>query len=155
MLLRGINHIVLKVRSLAASDQFYREVLGLERVGQRQGMWFYKAGGHHHDLALVEVGDGAAAPGNTGRVRNQGRAETGLFHFCFDVADESALAELHRCCREAGVPVLGAVDHNIMRAFYVQDPDGHTVELGVDVPPAEWADPSHPFAADRPFDPEG
>jgi len=139
MFLRGISHVVLKVRNLTASDRFYRQILGLERVGERPGMWFYRAGGHHHDLALVEVGEGAAAPR---------RDQTGLLHFCLDVQDEAALAELHRRCRAAGVPVLGAIDHNVMRAFYVLDPDGHTVELGVDVPQAEWADP---FAADRPY----
>lgn len=31
MTLRGINHIVLKVRNLHASDHFYRGVLGMER----------------------------------------------------------------------------------------------------------------------------
>ncbi len=143
MLLRGINHVVLKVRRLAESDRFYREVLGLQKVGERPGMWFYHAGAHHHDLALVEVGGRAATPG---------RDATGLFHLCFDVPDEAALAEVHRRCREAGVRVLGAADHNIMRAFYVLDPDGNTIELGVDVPREQWADPTDPFGRDRPYE---
>jgi len=29
---RGINHVVLKVRDLAASDHFYREILGFVNV---------------------------------------------------------------------------------------------------------------------------
>lgn len=144
MALRGINHVVLKVRSLEASDRFYREVLGLTRVGERGRMWFYTAGAHHHDLALLEVGADAPAP--------QDRA-AGLFHFCFDVTGETELAVLYQRCRDAGAEILGGVDHNIMRSFYVRDPDGNVVELGVDVPGKEWDNQDHPFAFDRPYIP--
>ncbi len=142
MALNGINHLVLKVQSLMASDYFYREVLGMQRVGERPGMWFYRAGGHHHDLALVEVGQQAEAPG---------RMSTGLFHFCLDVSDEAVLAELYKRCEAAGLKILGVVDHTVSRGFYVQDPDGHVVELGVDVPEHEWAAVDNPFAHDRAY----
>lgn len=56
MALQGINHLALKVRNLKISDNFYREILGLQRVGERSKMWFYHAGGYSHDLALVEAG---------------------------------------------------------------------------------------------------
>ena len=93
-----------------------------------------------HDLALVEVGPGAASPR---------QAETGLFHFCFDVSDERALADIHRRCLEAGVDVLGTADHTVMRSYYVRDPDGHVVELGFDVPVEEWAGAGDAFARDK------
>ncbi len=114
----------------------------MQRVGERPGMWFYRAGGHHHDLALVDVGPQAEAPK---------RMSTGLFHFCLDVSDEQALAELYKRCEAAGVKVLGAVDHTVSRGFYVQDPDGHVVELAVDVPEQEWAGVDNPFAQDREY----
>jgi catechol 2,3-dioxygenase len=139
---RGINHVVLKVRDLTASDHFYREVLGLERVGERSGMLFYTAGGHHHDLALVELGAHAMSPPDD---------QTGLFHFCLDVPGEAALGELYRRCKSAGVPILGSVDHTIMRAFYVRDPDGHVVELGFDVPKDEWVNLPNPFLEDHAY----
>src|ERR1700733_934646 len=59
----GVNHIVLNVRNMEESHQFWTEVVGLRLVGkfrQRPGrkMWFYSGIGpdglHHHDLALVE-----------------------------------------------------------------------------------------------------
>lgn len=139
MTLKGINHVVLKVKDLAASDYFYCEILGMQQVGKRGKMWFYSAGNHHHDLALVEVDDRATAP--------QGQ-QTGLFHLCFNVSDESALAELYHRCKSLGVVVLGAVDHTIMRSFYIRDPDFHTIELGVDVPQSEWAHLADPFSRD-------
>ncbi|HVZ39510.1 MAG TPA: VOC family protein [Candidatus Kapabacteria bacterium] len=142
MALHGINHLVLKVRDLAVADRFYRGLVGLELVGSRPGMNFYSAGAHHHDFALLEVGADAAVPS---------RRETGLFHFCFDVSDEAALAEIYHRLREAGVDLRGTADHNVMRSFYVRDPDGNLVEFGVDVPRDEWAAPADAFAGDRPY----
>jgi catechol 2,3-dioxygenase len=138
---RGINHIVLKVCNLEASDKFYREALGLTKVGARGRMWFYTAGAHHHDLALVETG--RPAPGV---------AESSLFHFCLDVADESALVRVYRRCLAAGVPILGSVDHNISRSFYLRDPDGNVVELTYDLPRGQWANSTEPFAEDLPYE---
>lgn len=139
MVLQGINHIVLKVRDLEASDRFYQKILGMQRVAERHRMWFYHAGKHHHDLALVEVGDRAIAP--------QMQA-TGLFHICFNVSDEQALAQLHDRCKSFGVTILGTVDHTIMRSFYLLDPDRNVIELGVDMPTAEWAHLPAPFSRD-------
>ncbi len=138
MSIRGINHVVLRVRNLEASDAFYRGVLGLEKVGARGRMWFYSAGAHHHDLALMEM-------------RGAASAEKGaLFHFCLDVPDEAALAELYERCWKAGVQVMGTADHTIMKSFYVTDPEGNVVELGFDVPREQWGE-LDPFAADRPY----
>jgi catechol 2,3-dioxygenase len=139
---RGINHIVLKVRNLEASDKFYREALGLTKIGARGRMWFYTAGAHHHDLALFEVR----------RSSVPGAAESSLFHFCLDVADETALVRVYRRCLEAGVAILGTVDHNISRSFYARDPDGNVVELTYDVPREQWANLTDPFAEDLPYE---
>ena len=62
MLICGINHITLKVRDLLASDRFYREILGMNQVGQRPRMQFYSSGAQHHDLALLQVEPNAALP---------------------------------------------------------------------------------------------
>jgi catechol 2,3-dioxygenase len=142
VLLRGINHVVLKVRSLAASDQFYRGVLGMKRVGERGPMWFYTAGMHHHDFAIVELGAGAKSPGPE---------QIGLFHLCFDVQDGPGLRDLHDRMTRAGIRVSGGVDHGIMRSFYTHDPDGNVVEFGYDMAREEW-EHSDPFAEDRTFE---
>jgi catechol 2,3-dioxygenase len=136
--IRGINHIVLRVRDLEAADAFYRGVLGLEKVGDRGRMWFYSTGVHHHDLALMEARTFAAS------------GHGALFHFCLDVSDESALAEIYERCWTSGAHILGTADHTIMRSFYVSDPDGNVVKLGVDVPRENWGT-GDPFAADRPY----
>jgi catechol-2,3-dioxygenase len=48
--------------------------------------------------------------------------------------------------------VLGSVDHNISRSFYVRDPDGNVVELTFDLPRGEWANQAEPFAEDLPYE---
>ena len=143
MALRGINHIVLKVRDLHISDRFYQGLLGMRLVGERPGMWFYSAGAHHHDLALVEVGAQAPMPP---------AQAIGVFHICFDVSDEKALAEIYKRCEETpDIKILGTVDHTMTRSFYMADPDGYIIELGVDVPREEWEHLSDPFEQDRPY----
>jgi len=138
MSLRRINHVALKVRELGASDRFYREILGMEKVGERPRMWFYRAGGQQHDLALFELGAAGKLPSPH---------HTGMFHLGFSVSSAAALAVLYQRCQEAGVPFLGAVEHNVMHTFYVQDPDGNTIELGVDAPLEDWTDSTAPFPA--------
>ena len=133
-MLHGINHIALPVRSLEVSDRFYRGILGLRAVGERPGMKFYTAGLHHHDLALIE----------TGKIF----PVFGFAHFCLDVEDEQSLAALFASCQAAGVRILEPVDHTVMRAFYLVDPDDHIVELGVDVPQSEWGPWPNPFGRD-------
>ena len=74
--LQGINHVVLKVKNLRSADYFYREILGMQLVGKRGGMYFYHAGGHPHDLALFEVGTNAGSPQRhqTGYTRSNARS---------------------------------------------------------------------------------
>lgn len=132
-----ISHVALKVRELDAADHFYRSILGMEKIGERPRMWFYRASsGQQHDLALFELG-AAGKPSSPEHV--------GMFHLCFAVTDEAALADLYRRCKEAGVPMLGEIGDERVSAFYVQDPDGNTIELGVNTLQEEWAESAAPF----------
>jgi catechol 2,3-dioxygenase len=38
----------------------------------------------------------------------------------------------------SGVPLLGASDHGVSEALYLDDPDGNGVELYWDKPEGEW-----------------
>jgi catechol 2,3-dioxygenase len=143
MNIKGINHVVLKVRNLAESDAFYREMLGLELVAKRGRMWFYSAGAHTHDLALIEIGVNGKVPS----VDN-----TGLLHLCFDVKNEEALLRMYKKMRAAGVRVSDGVDHTVMHSFYVHDPDGNMIELGVDVPKEQWEKLPNAWSEDREYD---
>jgi catechol 2,3-dioxygenase len=109
-----LGHIVLYVENAERSAHFYRDVLG----------W-------HHELLLIEVGEGAQPiPG--------GR-RLGMYHFGLKVgeSDDELRAALERV-RAAGATVLGSSDHHVTHSLYIADPDGNEVELFVDVPGLDW-----------------
>ena len=128
IVLREIDHLVLRVRDLDAMLGFYVGVLGcsVERRQDAIGLVQLRAGRSLLDLVPVDgpLGRaGGAAPGREGR---------NLDHFCFRVEpfDEPAIRER---LREAGV----AAGDTVMRygaegegpSIYIDDPEGNTVEL--------------------------
>ena len=128
-----LGHAVLKVRSLAVSVPFYRDVLGLTEVARYGGqMAFFSCGESHHDLALLEIGEQAAPPMDR---------QVGLYHLAFKVGD--SLDEL-RACRDHlaahDVALAGQADHHVSQALYCHDPDGIMIELYVDADQALWRD---------------
>jgi catechol 2,3-dioxygenase len=128
-----LGHAVLKVRNLAVSVPFYRDVLGLTEVARHgRRMVFFSCGENHHDLALLEIGEAAALPADN---------QVGLYHLAFKVGD--SLDDL-RMCRDHlaahGVALAGQSDHRVSQSLYCHDPDGIMIELYVDADPAIWRD---------------
>src|SRR5579884_690912 len=121
--LRKLGHVVLNVSDLAASERFYREVLGLQ-VSDRYpdslvpgGMLFLRFGTDHHGIALV-----GGAPKSERSTLN---------HFAFEVA---ALEEVFRArdwLRAHGVPIVfeGRRRAGCQIAVEFLDPDGNNLEI--------------------------
>ncbi len=124
----GIDHVVLRTRDLAATQRFYEEVLGcsVERVQSEIGLTQLRAGRSLIDLIPIDgvLGKiGGAAPGAEGR---------NVDHICLAIVpfDEEKL-RAHLATN--GVEI---VDEGLRYgaegqgpSFYIQDPDGNTVEL--------------------------
>jgi catechol 2,3-dioxygenase-like lactoylglutathione lyase family enzyme len=113
--IRGLYEIAIRVRDLAKSEVFYREVLGLE-VGLRDEgrRWvFLRAGG---DAGVV--------------VLQEDRGTWPAQHFAFTVTDAD-LEGAAEALRARGLTVEGPVYHAWMpaRSAYFSDPDGHALEL--------------------------
>lgn len=127
----GIGHVHLKVSDLERSIAFYREVIGLE-LQQRFGTQaaFLSAGGYHHHLGLNtwESRGGMRPP----------RGTTGLYHVAFLYPTREALARAVAQVGKAGVPLVGAADHGVSEAVYLEDPDGNGIELYRDRPQSDW-----------------
>ena len=131
---RALGHVVLRVRDLEASLAFYRDLLGMTEAARYRGaMVFLTFGsGNHHDLALQQIGAGAA---------DADPQAVGLYHLAFKVGD--SLDELRAWVAKlqaAGVTIGGASDHRVSQALYIVDPDGIEIELYVDADPAIWRD---------------
>ena len=120
---RKLGHIVLNVSDLAASRDFYCTVLGLEPVAEHGAgkIVFLSLGEQHHDLALVER---ASEP-------TPGPAQPGLVHMAWQLDDFAAVQAAYSELTAAGIAV-DPVQHNVTNSLYVQDPDGHLVELYCD-----------------------
>ncbi|WP_159017643.1 VOC family protein [Cognatiluteimonas profundi] len=128
--LRRLDHVVLRVRDLAAMQAFYCDVLGcsVERRQDELGLLQLRAGESLIDLVTVTVDGrigraGGAAPGDEGR---------NMDHFCLQVAPfdrDAILAHLEA----HGVRIgdfgsrYGAQGEGPSQ--YLFDPEGNLVEL--------------------------
>jgi len=129
--IQRVGHVVLKVRSLAKSVPFYRDVLGLTEVARLGGtmVFFSATGENHHDLALLEIG--VEAPAGDHRA-------VGLYHVALKIGDDlGALRAAKAHLARHGLPIKIS-NHKVSQSIYVNDPDGNGLELFVDADPAIW-----------------
>jgi catechol 2,3-dioxygenase len=146
MEVKELGHLVLYVRDLEVSREFYRDVLGWKEIavlGQSGAM--FSSGRTHHELLLLEVGP-TAAPIPPGR-------RLGLYHFGLKVGtSDEELRDALQALVDAGVPVVGTADHTVTHSLYIEDPDGNEIELYIDVQPEVWReDPQAVAAGVRPL----
>lgn len=133
MQVRKLNHIVLTVRDLDTSVEFYRRVFDFEEVARAGGrMAFMRARGsaNHHDIGFFQLGPGAAAAPPDA---------VGLFHAAWQVDTIEELAEAYRLLDAAGC-LEGASDHGASKSVYGRDPDGHEFEIMFMVPRERWGE---------------
>ena len=150
MQVKELGHLVLYVRDLERSRRFYRDLLGWAEIqvpAEETGFpaAAFTSGRTHHELLLIEVGEGAA-PIPSGR-------RVGMYHFGLKIGESDA--ELRQARDElvrAGARIVGSTDHGVTHNLYIEDPDGNEIELYIDVQPATWKDdPSAVFARPRPL----
>lgn len=125
--IRGIDHVVLRVRALAPALAFYRDVLGcrIEREQPELGLTQLRAGRSLIDLVTLEGPLGATPPSTQAAGPN-------LDHFClvvapFHTARLSAWLQAHAVAPGEAVPRYGAEGEG--RSMYIEDPDGNRIEL--------------------------
>lgn len=147
MKVHELGHLVLYVSDLERSREFYRDVLGWSELplpaGMRAPIAAFSSGRTHHELLLIEVGQGAT-PVPEGR-------RLGMYHFGLKVGEsDDELREARDRLVAAGARVVGATDHGVTHSLYIEDPDGNEIELYIDVQPPRWKDdPAAIFAPSR------
>ncbi len=119
---------MLKVRDARRAEAFYADTLGIPVVGrvtEPVSMTFFTLG-HHHDLAVMELGHHAPSPD---------RHSAGLAHVAFKIGE--SLGEFDAAKRDleaAGAVILFELDHGFSKGMHLHDPDGNEVELFVELP---------------------
>lgn len=127
--IQRVDHLVLRVRDLARSEAFYRDLLGCDIMRRRDdlGLMHLRAGASMIDLVAIDgtLGrTGGAAPGLGGR---------NLDHLCLRIEpfDEAAivahLAEHGIAPHAPASRKFGAEGDGL--SLYFDDPDGNTIEL--------------------------
>ncbi|MCL6440117.1 MAG: VOC family protein [Thermoleophilum sp.] len=126
-----IGHVHLKVSDLERAVAFYRDVLGF-RVRQRFGSEaaFLASDDYHHHIGLNTWESRGGSPPPAG--------STGLYHFAILYPTRSALARAVERVLALGVPLVGAADHGVSEAVYLEDPDRNGIELYWDRPRELW-----------------
>jgi catechol 2,3-dioxygenase-like lactoylglutathione lyase family enzyme len=115
--LRGIDHVVLRVRDIDVMRRFYCDVLGAEHVAYRPefGMSHLRVGD-----AMIDL------------VEREGSSGVNMDHLCLRVGPFDQ-AELVSYLKDKGVAVgdirnrFGAEGNGV--SIYLTDPEGNTVEL--------------------------
>jgi catechol 2,3-dioxygenase-like lactoylglutathione lyase family enzyme len=122
----ALGHIVLNVADLKKSERFYCNVLGL-KVSARNSktkMTFLSYGREHHDVALMQVPDGAEAVSVHGVPK--------LHHFCIYVGSNKEIDELYPVLKRRKIPIVSGPETLEVagnRSISFLDPDGNRVEV--------------------------
>lgn len=135
--------VELSASDLARSVTFYREVLGLQvrsHTPQRAEL-----GTAERPLIVLHALDNPQPP----------QRSTGLYHLALLLPTRADLGRFLGHVAGLGLKI-GASDHLVSEAIYLNDPDGHGIEIYRDRPRSEW-----PYAggqlvmATDPLDAEG
>lgn len=126
-----IGHVHLKVSDIQKSLDFYCGLLGFDLItSYGSDAAFISAGGYHHHIGLNTwySKGGPPAPMNT----------TGLFHIAILYPTRKDLALIFNRLKNAAYPIIGASDHGVSEALYLEDLDKNGIELYWDKPEDLW-----------------
>jgi catechol 2,3-dioxygenase len=122
-----VGKVTLAVRDLDTVARFYADTIGLELQDRSERSATLGAGGH----SLVELlGEPDASP--------PPRRTTGLYHLAILVPDRRELAHALKRLIAARRRLVGAADHLVSEALYLEDPEGNGIEIYRDRPREEW-----------------
>jgi catechol 2,3-dioxygenase len=126
-----LGHVHVKVRDLARSLPFYRDLLGL-RLTERAGRFAFLAiGDEHHSVALEEVGGWSSRPS---------RRTLGVAHVAFEAPDLNAFLAARRKLVAGRLPIINR-NNGISWTMRFGDPDDNEIEIYLDrrrVPTGTW-----------------
>ncbi|SFE17659.1 catechol 2,3-dioxygenase [Lentibacillus persicus] len=122
-----VGEVNINVTNLDKALSFYQEVIGFEVLEQSDQKAVLTADGRTPLLTLVQPADAMPKEGRT----------TGLFHFAILLPSRADLSSFIKHAARAGAR-LGASDHLVSEALYLNDPDGNGIEVYRDRPSNEW-----------------
>ena len=140
--IRRIHHVAYRCHDAKQTVEFYRDVLGMaftmafseDRVPSTQEpdpyMHVFLDAGMGNVLAFFEL---PTRP----PMRPDPNTPSWVQHIAFEVADHDALLAGKARAEAHGLNVLGPIDHGLFKSIYFFDPNGHRLELAVNVGTAD------------------
>ncbi len=127
--LQRLGHVLIAVRDLEKSKDFYTRILGfkvLEEDPEHDGV-FLSLGRLGNTLDLFPCKDPEALARPTADPNNM--SGLGVRHTAFAVETEDDLRDAWHALEDAGVPILRAIDHVSQKSVYFQYPDKNLLEI--------------------------
>lgn len=125
-----VGLLSLSVADLARSLDFYTNAIGFQVLLQDPTTATLGAAGRPLLLLTEQSG---AAPWPRDR-----QSYTGLYHFAILLPTRTDLGRWLRNWFDHGYPIPGQGDHVVSEALYLEDPDGHGIEIYRDRPREGW-----------------
>jgi len=122
-----VTNVEIKVSDLQRSLTFYQEVIGFNVLHQESHKATLTADGHTALITIVQPDT----------VEEKLSMTTGLYHFALLLPTRRDLANIITHFHEKGV-YLGASDHAVSEALYLNDPDHNGIEVYADRPENVW-----------------
>lgn len=122
-----VEEVNINVKNLEYSLTFYQNIIGLQILEKTDRRAVLTTDGKAPILTLEQPED----------VIPKVERTSGLYHFAILLPTRADLSVFLRHLLETGYP-LGAADHYVSEALYLNDPDGNGIEVYRDRPSSEW-----------------
>lgn len=121
------SHVQLKVSNLANSIEYYTTIIGFNVLSQTADTVYLTFDGKTSLVSLVEVPNATPLE----------RGVTGLYHLALLLPSHKDLGNIIQHFINSNVRI-GAGDHHVSEALYLNDPDGNGIEIYADRDESEW-----------------
>ncbi len=122
-----VAEVSIKVENIERSLAFYQEIIGFQILERNEKKAKLTANGKTTLLSIEQPENVIAKPQQT----------TGLYHFALLLPERSDLGRVLQHFIKLNVRI-GAGDHLVSEALYLNDPDGNGIEIYSDRPSSSW-----------------
>jgi glyoxylase I family protein len=145
MTIRRLHHVAYRCKDAQETTEFYTKVLGLKyamaisedkvpSTGENSPymhIFFQMDDGSY--VAFFEVPDSPP-------MQFDSNTPAWVQHLAMDVESMDVLETMKKKIEDAGVEVIGPINHEICQSIYFFDPNGHRLELAYDTTSGEMAE---------------
>ncbi|MGM9974246.1 MAG: VOC family protein [Clostridiaceae bacterium] len=122
-----VSHVALRVKDIEKSVKFYEDIMGFKVLKTTEEAVELTADGEKALLTLIYSNSFADKPSKS----------SGLYHFALLLPRRKDLASFLLHIAANRYPI-GAADHQVSEAIYLEDPEGNGIEIYSDREPSEW-----------------